>query len=138
AGRRVDRFEIDQRGAYGLALETVRATVFEKFLESEASAAAGAAGFATTVLLGYDLHVDAHQRTHIGGERAVRSCEQNRFEARGDAHDDLLDARIERAAQRIEFAQQRDLRFARKGFDRIDRGIQRTSRRDGERLASAV
>src|SRR5689334_15744020 len=81
-----------------------RAAGVDELAEAEASAAAGAAGFAAAVLLGDDLHVDAHERPHVGGERAVGRGEQHGFEARGDARDDLLHARIERAAERIELA----------------------------------
>ncbi len=68
---RIDRLEIDERDAYRFAREAVGAPVFEQFPESITPAAARAAGFATAVLLGDHLHVDAHERANIRRERAV-------------------------------------------------------------------
>jgi hypothetical protein len=70
----------DQRLAHRFARMRTRASPLEQFGVTDAPAAAGVAGFAATGLLDDHLHVETHQRTHVGGQRAVAVRDQDGVE----------------------------------------------------------
>ena len=125
AGRRVDRFEIHQRLAQRFARPRLGLAVGEQFFVRVSPAATGVAAFATTVLLDDHLHVQAHQRAHVGGEHAIAARDQHGVDAAGHAHHHLLHARIGGAQQPVEPAQRFDLVLVADRIDRIDAGVQR-------------
>ena len=89
AGGRIDRLQVHQRLAQRFARSRLRLAAGEQFLVRVASAAAGVARFAAAVFLDEDLHVEAHQRAHVGGEHAVAARDQHRVHRAGQAHHHL-------------------------------------------------
>jgi hypothetical protein len=134
AGRRIDRVEVHQRLAQGLAGERLRLVVGQQVRVRITPAEAGEAGFAASVLLHDDLDVHPHQRAHIAGQHAVAARDQHGVHAAAQAHHHLLHARIQRAHQRIHAPQQRDLGLVGERIDRIQRGIQLASVAARQRL----
>src|SRR6185295_2542930 len=70
------------------------------------------------------LHRQAHERPHIGGERAVGARDQHDLVLAAEARDDLGDARVERAALALELLEQLHLVDGFERGHRIDRAVQ--------------
>ena len=74
-----------------------------------AAAAARIALLAPAVLLHDDRHVEAHERPHVGRERAVRRLHEHDLVDAGEAGDDLRDTVVHGADAAVEIGEQRDL-----------------------------
>ncbi len=83
------------------------------------------AGLAAPVLLDDHLHVQPHQRAHIGGEHAVAARHQHRVHATGQADHHLLHARVGSAQELVQAAQHLDLEVVAHAVHRVQRRIQR-------------
>ena len=79
-----NRLEIDQRLAHRLAAMLERPIPAQQLVEAEASAAAAVALLAPAVLLDDHRDIDAHQRAHIGRQRAVARGDQDDLVHRGE------------------------------------------------------
>ena len=92
SGWRVNGFEIDQGRTHGFSRQFSCALVGEQFNKSEATATTRTAGLATPVLLGNHLHIESHQRPHIGCQGAIGRGNKDRVDGGRDAHDHLAHA----------------------------------------------
>ena len=125
AGRRIHGIEVDERLAQRFPGDRLRLALCEQFLVRVATATAGIAGFAPALrVLDDHLHVEAHQRPHVGGDDAIAARDQDRVHAAGQADDHLLGARIGVTHEAVDLAQHRHLLFRRQAVDRIDRRVQ--------------
>ncbi len=123
AGGRRHGLEVHERLAHCLA--RVRNCAFEcDRIQAEAAATAAEALLAPPVLLGDDRNVDAHQRPHVAGERAIARHHQDYFVQRADRGHHLGDARVHAARLGIEPLQQAHLVRIGHGGERIDRKVQ--------------
>ena len=82
AGRRRNRVKVDQGGAHGLAGNAPGPIILKQFNQVIAATATTAAGFAASVLFNDDLNIEAHQRSHIGGEGSVGSSDKDGIDGR--------------------------------------------------------
>ena len=137
-GRCGYRFEVYECLAHRLARKRVRAPVRKQLAITVTSAATGRTRFAPAALFGDHLDVHAHERAHVGGERAVHRRDEHGVEGRRQAHDHLAHARIERAHEPVDFAQRGDLVLIRQAVDRIDGRVQRTGVACGQRVRMTV
>src|SRR5690606_18935837 len=124
AGRRVHRFQVHQCLAQRFARELFRLAAGEQLVVAVASATAGETGFAAPVLFDDHLHVDPHQRTHVGGEHAVAARDEYGVDTTGEAGPDLAHARIGGTQHAVERAQGLDLVLVVEAVDRIHGRIQ--------------
>ncbi len=138
AGGRVHCIQVDQRRTHRLFGESHGAAVIDQLTVPIAATAAGAALFAAPILLGNHLHVQAHQRAHVGGQGAVGGGYQHGIHGGGQAHDHLLHARVAGAGVGVHFAQQRNLLWVGQAFHRIDGRIQLAPAVQCQRLADTV
>ncbi len=127
AGRRIDRVQVHQRLPQRLARQFLRLPAAQQLGVGITTAHAGIARFTATVLLHQHLHVQAHQRAHVGGEHAIASCHQHRVQASRQAHRHLLHARVRRAQETVHRAQRLDLGGVVHRVNRIIGSIQRAS-----------
>ena len=109
ARRRLDRVEVDQRLAHRLARVLARLAVIGEPAVAQPAAAAGHARLAPAVALDDHLHVQAHQRPHVAGQRAVAGGDQDELVHARQARDHLLDGRIGRARLAVAGLQELDL-----------------------------
>jgi hypothetical protein len=84
-----------------------------------AAAATGEAALAAAVLLDDHLHVEAHQRAHVGGQRAVGRHHQHRLVTGGQPHVDFLDAGVLAPRLGVHGLQQRHLGGLVEARDRV-------------------
>ena len=77
----------------------------------------------------------AHQRPHVGGQRAVGARDQHDVVFAGEPGHHLHDARILRARQLLDLLEQRDLLRAVERRDRVHRRIQHAAAGDRRRAA---
>lgn len=97
-----------------------------------------ATALAATILLDDDADIEAHQRADIGAEAAVMGSDQNAIPDPGQAHGDLLDARVERARGTVDTLQQFDLLGTAHDVQRVALGIQLGHLRADESLHTAL
>jgi hypothetical protein len=93
---------------------------------------------AAAVGLGDHLHAQPHQRAHVGGQGAVGSGDQHGIHGGGQAHDDLLHARVARTCIGVQLAQQGDLVGVGQAFHRVDRRVELARAVQRQRLAGAL
>ena len=142
-GRRRNRLQVDQRLAQrlaGIALGTLLAVVieFEEVAIVAAPATTVTTALAAAVVLDDHADVETHQRTDVGAQAAIAGGHQHMVPDSGQAHGDLLDARIEAASEYINALEQLDLLGALQHFQRVVLSIQRHHRRAGEGLHAAL
>ena len=125
AGRSRYRFKVHQRLAQRLAGEGFRAAAGEQLLVAIAATATGIAGLATAVVLDDHLHVQAHQRAHVGAQHAVAASDQHRIDATGQADHHLLHARVGGTQVAVQALEHLDLGLIADAVDRVQRRIQR-------------
>ena len=130
AGGRVFGLQADQGLAQGFGGDFARLAVGEQVFVGITAAGAGVTLFAAAALFDDHLHVEAHQRPHVGGDHAVAARHQHRVHAAGKTDDDLLHARVGVAQPLVDFAQGADLGVGAEAFDRINGRVQRTARHD--------
>ena len=138
AGRRRHRVEIDERAAHRFVHQLFPAIVLQEPREAVATAAAGIALLAPAVLLDDHRYVHAHQRPHVGGDRAVARHHQHDFVRAGQARHHLLDARIDATRFDVDLLEQLHLVGIAQTFERIDRQIQLMTGRRTPRLHRRV
>ncbi len=139
AGRCGPRFEVRQRGLHRLV--DVFGDVFViEVSQAETSAAAARADFTPAVLLGDHRDRQAHQRPHVGGQRAVGARHQHHVVFAGQPGHHLRHARVARAGELLDLAEQRDLGGAVERGDRIDAVVERAAAGDllGRRLRAGA
>ena len=125
AGRRGDRFEIDQRLRERDVDRPVPLRVLEQLAVEVAPAEPVIAGLAAAVLLGDDLHAEPDQRPDVGGDEAVGADDVDHAPAGGERDADLGDARVARAGRGVDPLAQRDLVGERNQAQRIVGAVHR-------------
>ena len=108
AGRCRARLEIRQCGLDGL-VDVFRDVLVVEVGEAEAPAAAAGADLAPAVLFGDHRDRQAHQRPHVGRQRAVGARDQHHVVFAREAGHHLGDARIARPGELLDLAEQFDL-----------------------------
>ena len=147
AGRRGDRFEVDQRLGQARCRSPGSTVAGSNKLVVEVAAAEPViAGFAAVAVLGDDLHVEPHQRPDVGGDEAVGADDVDHAPAARKRDADLRDARVAGAGGGVDLLAQRDLVGERDRGQRIVRAVHRLvgprrrrgrQRRRRDRAASA-
>ncbi|MCY1405033.1 hypothetical protein D9M71_202600 [compost metagenome] len=138
AGRRGDRFQVDQRLAQRLAGVAHGPVLLKEITVVGAPAAAVPAALATAVLLDDHANVETHQRADVRRQRAVGRGYQHLLPDAGQAHGDLLDARVEGAGGGVDLLQQLDLLRPAQHVERVVALVQALRRHRLEGLHAAV
>ncbi|KAG0778685.1 hypothetical protein G6F22_011089 [Rhizopus arrhizus] len=126
AGRRRYRLKVHQRLTQRLKRERFRPAVGEQFRIAIAATATGIAGLAAAVVLDDHLHVQAHQRAHVGAQHAVAAGDQHGIHAAGQADHHLLHARVRGTQIAVQALEHLDLGLVADTVDRVQRRVQRT------------
>ena len=124
AGRRRDRFEIDQRLAHRVVGGAAPVLRFDEALIAFAAAIAVAAGFLAVAVAGDDRDIDAHQRTDVAIDFAIRPQDFDDLPRRRDAGGHLPHARILGARIGVDLFQQLDLGLEAGRAERIFVGVE--------------
>jgi hypothetical protein len=109
AGGRVTRAEIEQR-LIDRTMRVVGGELVGEHAVVGAPATTGGALLPSAVLLDDDVHRQAHERTHVGGDEAVAARHQNGFVFAGERCHHLHDAWIARAGHLLDALEQRHFR----------------------------
>ncbi|MNN04396.1 hypothetical protein D3C81_1171210 [compost metagenome] len=124
AGRRRNRFQVEQRLAHRLAGVVHGAVVLQEVAVVGTPATAVGAAFAATVLLDDHADVEAHQRAHVGAQAAVGGRHQHLLPDPGEAHRDPRDARVQRTGGLVDALEQFDLLRPAEHLQRIVGAVQ--------------
>ena len=134
AGRRGNRFEIDQGLAQRLAGIAHGPVFIEKVAIVGTPTAAMAAALTAAVLLDDHADVETHQRAHIGGQAAIGGSHQDAFPDAGQTDSHLLDPRIEGAGGDVHALEQLNFFRPTEHIQRVVLCVQGTDLRAGEHL----
>jgi hypothetical protein len=108
AGRRGPRVEVGQRGLDRI-VHVFGDLVVGEIRQAETPAAAARAHLAPALVLGDHGHRQAHQRAHIGRQRAIGARHHHHVVFTGQSGHHLHHARVFGAGQLLDPAQQLDL-----------------------------
>ena len=127
------RLEVGERGVDG-GVHVLLDDVVLEVAEAEATAAAAVPGLAPhhagDRLLGDDRERQAHQRPHVGGDRAVGAGDEDDVVLARQAGHHLDDARVLAAREALDLLEQRHLLRAVERRDRIHRRVEHAARRE--------
>ncbi len=123
ARRRGDRIEIDHRLRQRFIDRAVPGLGLHQLIVEIAPTKTESAGFAPAILFDHDRHVQAHQRTDIGRDKAVGTDDLDHAPRSRERDRDLRDARIARAGSSIDRLAQIDLVGEGHEVERIGIGI---------------
>ena len=130
--------EVDERLPRRLAAEFERPVVGDELAQRMPAAHAGEAGLAAAVLLGDHRDVEAHQRAHIGGQRALAVGDEHHLVGHRDRGHHLHDARIDAPRLAVDALEPTHLLVVAQRADRVDRGIERVPRAAAQHRGAAL
>ena len=107
AGRCRARLQVGQRRMHGLIHILFNLRIV-KIGQTKTATATGRAHFTAALLLGNHRHTQAHQRAHIGRQRAIGARHQHHVVFAGQTRHDLRHARVFGTGQLLHLFQQLD------------------------------
>jgi hypothetical protein len=128
AGRRRRRVEQHERLAHGLARVGLGLVALQEVFVAGARAAAGAGLLAPAVALDDHRDVHAHERPHVGAERAVARGHEHGLVRGREGDDHVRDRGVGRTRGGVGALEQRELLLGRQARERVARRVQRDRR----------